>query len=199
MVVVGLTGGIGAGKSTVAALLGRRGAVVVDTDVLAHESLVPGGTAHDAVLARFGTVERARLAQIVFSDPAALADLNAIVHPAVRAAVGERLAQVASTDPSAVVVVVVPLLVETGNAYPTAGVVVVDCPEELALQRLVRDRGMAEVDARRRMAAQATRAERLAAADLVISNDGGPEALEPQVDAAWRWMLGLAAGASASD
>ena len=197
MVVVGLTGGIGAGKSTVAAMLARRGAVVIDTDLVAHEALAPGGRAHDAVLARFGTVQRARLADIVFSDPTALADLNAIVHPAVRAEVGERLARVAATDPSAVVVVVVPLLVETGNAYPTSGVVVVDCPEELAVQRLVRERGMAEADARRRMAAQATRAERLAAADLVIANDGGPESLEVQVDAAWAWMLGLAASRAA--
>ena len=197
MVVVGLTGGIGAGKSTVAAMLARRGAVVVDTDVVAHETLAPGGRARAAVLARFGTVDRRLLADVVFSDPAALADLNAIVHPAVRAEVGERLAEVATADPSAVVVVVVPLLVETGNAYPTAGVVVVDCPEELAVQRLVRERGMAESDARRRMAAQATRAERLAAADLVIANDGGPEALEAQVDAAWDWMRGLEASRAA--
>ena len=193
MVVVGLTGGIGSGKSTVAAMLARRGAVVVDTDAVARAVVEPGGPAHDPVLDRFGTLDRARLADIVFSDPDALADLNALVHPAVREEVGRRLEALASEPAAAdrVVVLVVPLLVETGNRYPTAGVVVVDCPEDLAVRRVVAERGMAEDDVRRRMAAQATRQQRLDAADFVVLNDGTRGDLERQADAAWTWMRGL--------
>ncbi len=196
MLVVGLTGGIGSGKSTVSAMFEARGAVVVDADVLARQVVEPGGSAYAGVVARFGpevvradgTLDRAALAGIVFSDPAALADLNALTHPAVRALIAERVAAEASGD--AVVVLVVPLLAESGR-YPTAAVIVVDCPEEVAVRRLVEHRGMTEDAARRRVAAQATRAVRLALADHVITNDGTLEDLRAEVDHAWHWIESL--------
>ncbi len=193
MLVVGLTGGIGSGKSTVSAMLAERGALVVDTDVVAREVVAPGGPAHDALVARFGPVlaaDRRALAGVVFSDPAALADLNAIVHPAVREEVGRRLAELRARG-AAVVVLAVPLLVETGGAYDVAGVMVVDCPEEVAVRRLVEQRGMEEADVRRRMAVQASREERIAAADLIIHNDVSLDSLAIQADQTWEWIRSL--------
>ena len=189
MLVVGLTGGIGSGKSTVSALLAERGAVIVDADAIHRENMAPGGRVHDAVLARFGTVDRPTLASIVFTDPSALADLNALTHPAVGEVIAERLAAAAATDD--IVVLDIPLLVETRSAYPLAGVVVVDVPEEVAVRRLVEQRGMAEADARARIAAQASREERLAAADFVIDNSGSLEELGEEVDRCWQWMRSL--------
>ncbi len=196
MVVVGLTGGIGSGKSAVSAMLAARGAVVVDADLLARQVLEPGGAAYAGVVERFGpsvvradgTVDRAALADVVFSDPAALADLNALTHPPVKALIAEQLAAVASGD--TVVVLVVPLLVETGQ-YPVVGVMVVDSPEEVAVRRLVEYRGMTEVAARRRLAAQASRADRVAVADHVIRNDGSLDDLAVEVDRAWDWIESL--------
>jgi dephospho-CoA kinase len=197
MLVVGLTGGIGSGKSTVSRLLRERGAVIVDADVAAREVVVPGGPAYQAVVDRFGpgilepggAIDRPALAAIVFSDPAARADLEAITHPAVGVLINEQLAAEAGTDH--VVVLDVPLLVESG---PTRNpLIVVDCPPETAVRRLVEQRHMDEADARRRVAAQASREERLARADLVIDNSGSPESLEHQVDAAWAWIEGLRA------
>ena len=150
--------------------------MVVDTDVVARQVVAPGGAAHDALVRRFGpalAADRRALAGVVFSDPEALADLNAIVHPAVREEVGRRLAELRERDAD-VVVLAVPLLVETGGAYGVAAVVVVDCPEEVAVRRLVEQRGMDEADVRRRMAAQASRDERTAAADVIIHNEGSP-------------------------
>jgi dephospho-CoA kinase len=192
MVVVGLTGGIGSGKSTVAALLAARGAVVVDADLLAREAVAPGTRGLADVVARFGpavlapdgTLDRQALADLVFADPAALADLNAIVHPVVRAAIADRLAAL-DGGPAPLVVLEIPLLVESGRSYGASAVIVVDCPEEVAVRRLVEGRGMDEADARRRMAAQASRADRLAAADLVIDNSGSRDELEREVDRAW--------------
>ena len=189
--MVGLTGGIGSGKSTVAAMLAERGAVVVDADQLAREAVVVGTDGYRAVVDRFGsevvagdgTLDRRALAGVVFDDPAALADLNAIVHPAVRAAIAERVAELAGTD--AVVVLEIPLLVESGLSYGASRVIVVDCPEDVAVGRLGQARGMDEADARRRIAAQVSRAERLAAADVVIDNAGPLDDLGPQVDALW--------------
>lgn len=186
MLVVGLTGGIGSGKSTVAALLAERGAVIVDADAIHRQNMAPGGRVHDAVLARFGTIDRPSLAAIVFNDPEALADLNALTHPAVAAGIVERLAAEAATDH--VVVLDVPLLVESINAYPVAGLIVVDAPPEVALQRLVEQRGMSEADARSRMAAQATREQRLAAADFVIDNRGSLDDLRREIDRCWAWI-----------
>lgn len=188
--MLGLTGGIGAGKSTVARMLAALGAVTIDTDAIARVVVEPGGPAHDAVVQRFGTVDRRRLADLAFTDPAARADLNAIVHPAVEAVVRERLAAEA-VGGTAVAVLEVPLLVEAAWARLVSTVVVVDCPEGMAVQRLVRERGMAEEDVRRRMAAQASRGERLAAADVVLRNDGSLEHLQAQVDELWADLADL--------
>ncbi|WDT54597.1 dephospho-CoA kinase [Streptomyces sp. G7(2002)] len=190
MVKVGLTGGIGAGKSEVSRLLASYGAVIVDADKIAREVVEPGtpGLAAvveefgDGVLASDGTLDRPKLGGIVFSDPEKLKALNAIVHPLV----GARSAELeASAGPDAVVVHDVPLLTENGLAPLYDLVVVVDAAPQTQLDRLVRLRGMAEDEAKSRMAAQATREQRLAVADLVIDNDGPLEALEPQVRAVW--------------
>lgn len=196
MLVVGLTGAIGSGKSTVSAMLAARGAVIVDADVLARQVVEPGGPAYAGVVERFGpaavrpdgTLDRAALAEIVFSDPAALADLNALTHPPVKALIADRLAQEPSGD--AVVVLVVPLLAESGR-YPVAGVLVVDCPEDVAVRRLVEHRGMTEDAARRRLAVQASRPDRLAIADHVVANHGSVDDLAVEVDRAWEWIEGL--------
>lgn len=193
MFVVGLTGGAGAGKSTVAKMLARRGAVVIDADVLAREVVAPGTLGHAAVSARFGrayllpdgTVDRAGLADLVFSDDDARHDLEGIVHPLVREQVEGRLADLRSTD--SVVLLVVPLLIESGR-YTYDRLVVVDAEEEVSTARMIEGRGWTERQARRRLAAQAGRAERRAAADLVIDNSGSLDALIEQVDATWRWM-----------
>jgi len=193
MLVVGLTGGIGSGKSTVSSLLADRGALVVDTDAVARQVVAPGGPAHDALVRRFGpalAADRRALAGVVFSDPEALADLNAIVHPAVRDEVARRLAELRLRG-AEVVVLAVPLLVETGGAYDVAAVVVVDCPEEVAVRRLVEHRGMDEADVRRRMAAQASREQRMAVADVVIHNDATMDDLQAQVDETWEWIQEL--------
>ena len=190
MLVVGLTGGIGSGKSTVAAMLATKGAVVVDADRLAREVVAPGTPGLAQILTRFGpsvvaddgSLDRPALAEVVFEDPAALADLNAIVHPAVRAAIEERLVELRGSG-SGVVVLEIPLLVESGRTYGASALIVVDCPPEVALRRLVEGRGMGEADAHRRMAAQISRADRLAAADIVIDNSGPMEALADEVDA----------------
>ncbi|MDA8309921.1 MAG: dephospho-CoA kinase [Actinomycetota bacterium] len=214
---VGLTGGIGSGKSTVADLLAARGAAVVDADVIAREVVAPGAAAYDAVVARFGreilaadaTVERAALAARVFGDPDALADLNAITHPAIGAALLERLdslERLPAAERPVVAVAVIPLLRRAHvDALALSAVVVVDCPTEVAVRRLVEARGMDEADARARVAAQASREERLALADYVVDNGSGPEHLAAEVDALWGWLKGLVApdrlagGAAAGD
>lgn len=195
MRTVGLTGGIGAGKSTVASMLEARGALVIDADVVARQVVMPGTPAHAALLERFGTVDRGELAAIVFDDPAALADLNSIVHPAVGAAVDELLASPA-TRARAVVVLEVPLLVEVGWDKGDV-VLVVDCPEHVAVARVVAARGMSEDAVRRRMAAQATRDERLARADYVVENAGTLDDLAAEVAALWPKLAGgVVAGGS---
>jgi dephospho-CoA kinase len=191
--VAGLTGGIGSGKSTVSALLASLGAVVIDADIIARQVVEPGTPALTALVERFGAgildsegrLDRPALAAIAFASPESVADLNAITHPAVGAEIARRLEDLADTDD--VVVLDVPLLVE-GGRYPLGLLVVVDCPEEVAVRRLVEERGMDEADVRRRMAAQASRAERLAAADVVIDNSGDLADLEPQVAALWRTL-----------
>lgn len=201
MLVIGLTGGIGSGKSTVSALLAERGAVVVDADAIVHELQAPGTPVFAAMVERFGpdvvaadgTLDRAAVADVAFADPQALADLNAIVHPAVGAEIAERMARLAETDE--VVVLDVPLLVESRGAYPVAGLLVVDVDPEVAVERLVAHRGMREEDVRARMARQASRADRLARADRVIDNSGTPDDLRDQVAGAWRWIEGLRARA----
>jgi len=200
MVVLGLTGGIGSGKSTVARMLLERGAVVVDADAVAREVVVPGSPAHEEVIRRFGrsvvaddgTLDRAGLAALVFADDQARADLNHIVHPAVRDEVLRRLAAAEVADPHAVVVLDIPLLAEVGpDRYPLEGVIVVDMPIDVAVARLRADRGFSEADARARVAAQATRAERRAIGDVVIDNSGDLDHLRSEVEWAWMWIQAL--------
>ncbi len=217
MVRIGLTGGIGTGKSTVAKMLAARGAAVVDADEIAKEIVAPGGAAYDAVVERFGrgvvsgdgTVDRAALASIVFSDPAALDDLNSITHPVIGAMMLARLVSLDGPDagsgaaapgvaaPAAgapgVAVVVVPLLRPAHvDALGLVRVVVVDCPTEVAVARLVEARGMDETDARARIAAQPSREERLALADYVVDNSSTRAHVAAEVDALWKWLVGLA-------
>lgn len=189
---------MGSGKSTVARMLSERGAVVVDADAVARQVTEPGGEAYDGVVARFGPevlhpdggIDRARLADVVFADPAALAHLNSLVHPAVRRVMGERARAETGTDK--VVVFEIPLLVESGPTRPDmAGVIVVDCPVDVAVERVVAQRGMDEAAVRARLAAQATRQQRLDRADFVIDNSGPVEALAGEVDRAWEWIEGL--------
>ena len=188
MVRVGLSGGIGSGKSTVARALARRGAVVIDADVIAREVVEPGEPALAAVIERFGPgvldaagrLDRPKLAALVFDDAAARADLNAIVHPRVAAETARRIAAAPS---DAVVVLDVPLLVEAARSGYDA-VVIVEAPEEVRLERLV-GRGMSSDDARRRMATQASDAERRKVADVILDNAGSEDDLERQIDALW--------------
>ncbi|WP_040336642.1 dephospho-CoA kinase [Candidatus Blastococcus massiliensis] len=190
MLRIGLTGGIGSGKSTVSALLASRGAIVIDADRIAREVVEPGTAGLAAVVEAFGdgvltadgTLDRPALAGVVFADPAARARLDGIIHPLVRETAG-RLTAAAPQD--AVIVNDVPLLVETGQAgsYDLVLVVEVDLPTRLA--RLV-ERGMTEDDARARIDAQATDEQRRAVADVVLDNSGSREQLAEQVDRFWR-------------
>ena len=192
MLRVGLTGGIGSGKSTVARALARRGAVVIDADTIAREVVEPGQPGLAAVVERFGAgvldgdgrLDRPKLAALVFDDAAARADLNAIVHPRVAAETARRIGA-ASSD--AVVVIDVPLLVEAARSGYDL-VVVVEAPEAVRLERLV-GRGMDPDDARKRMGAQATDAERRKVADVVLDNSGTEEDLERQIDALWAQLI----------
>jgi dephospho-CoA kinase len=196
MILVGLTGGIGAGKSTVSAMLAERGAVVIDADAIAREVQQPGSPVLAALAERFGgkviaadgNLDRAAVAAIVFSDPDALADLNRIVHPAIGREVNQRIETELGTDH--VVVLDIPLLAENPRDG-LAATIVVDVPVETAVGRLVRLRGMDEADARARIGRQATREERLAKADRVIDNRGEPDALGEQVDELWVWLQQL--------
>lgn len=190
MDIIALTGGIGAGKSAVADLLRLRGAFVVDADELAREVVARGEPGHDQVVRVFGRevltpggeIDRGKLASVVFADEPARQRLEAIVHPLVEAAARERFA---AAPPGAVCVYELPLLAESPrDRDPWSAVVVVDADDEIRLDRLV-GRGMAEDDARRRMASQVSREQRLALADYVIDNNGTPEALARQVAALW--------------
>ena len=195
MIKVGLTGGIGSGKSEVARLLAEHGAVVVDADALAREALAPGSPGSAAVVEEFGpevlaadgSIDRARLGRLVFADAAGRAALEAIVHPYV----GRRSAELMAAAPAdAVVVYDVPLLVEKGLQDGFDVVVVVDAADETRLRRLVDVRGMPEQDARERMAAQASREARLAVADHVLPNDGDLAELAEQVSRLWAELSG---------
>jgi dephospho-CoA kinase len=189
-VQIGLTGGIGSGKSSVARRLAELGALVIDADLVAREVVEPGTDGLRAVAAEFGAgvldaegrLDRPALAAIVFGDEAARGRLNGILHPRIRARAAERIA---AAPAGTVVVQDVPLLVETGQAGAYDLVLVVEAPPELRVQRLARDRGMPAEQARSRMAAQATDEQRRAAADVVIVNDGTPERLRADVDRFW--------------
>ena len=186
MLVVGLTGGIGAGKSTVARMLAAEGAAVIDVDALGHVVLQPGGKAHDAVLDTFGTVDRRELGAIVFADAAALARLTTISHPAINAELVEVLAGVDAD----VVVLDMAILAESNLGHGVYEVVVtVEAPIELRVARAVA-RGMTEVDVRRRLAAQASEVERRQLAQHVLVNDGTEAHLAAQVAQCWTALTG---------
>lgn len=199
---VGLTGGVGSGKSTVAALLAGHGAVLIDADAIAREVVRAGTSGFDAVVSRFGPavvgadgeLDRAAVAGIVFADPAARADLNAIVHPLVRQRSAELMAAVSAAD---VVVYDVPLLVEGDLAGGFDVVVVVEADVDTRLRRLAR-RGLTDADARARMAAQASDEQRRAVAHEVINNDGTRAELRAEVDELWRRLLVRRDAATAS-
>ena len=193
---MGLTGGLGSGKSTVAALLGEHGAVIIDADVVAREVVRAGTPGFAAVVARFGPgvvgpdgeLDRAALARIVFADGAALDELNAIVHPLV----GSRSAELAAAvPPGAVVVHDIPLLAENGLADRFDTVVVVEADREIRLARLA-ERGLTRAEAEARMAAQATDEQRRAIADEIVRNDGDLDSLARQVDRLWDRLSGSA-------
>ncbi|NDB06574.1 MAG: dephospho-CoA kinase, partial [Acidimicrobiia bacterium] len=182
MILVGLTGGIGSGKSTVSALLAERGAVIIDADAITREVQLPGSPVVKELADRFGaeilaadgSLERQALANIVFTDPEALKALNAIVHPAVGREMNRRLIEQRTTDH--VVILDIPLLTENPREG-LQGRIVVDVPVETQIRRLVAHRGFDEADARARIARQATREERLAGADFVVDNSGTPDDL----------------------
>ena len=196
MILVGLTGGIGSGKSSVSTRLATLGAIVVDADAIVHRLQRPGTDVHAAIVRRFGTdvldgdghLVRPRLAAMVFGDADALADLNAIVHPAVAREMNGEVDAQRSTDN--VVVLDIPLLVENPR-IGLCGTLVVDLDEENAVRRLVEQRGYLADDARARIAKQATRSARRAIADWIIDNSGDRTALQREVAAAWRWMTSL--------
>jgi dephospho-CoA kinase len=197
---IGLTGGIGSGKSEVSKRLSARGAVVIDADKIAREVVEPGTpglarvveTFGEEVLRPDGSLDREKLGSIVFADKEKLAALNAIVHPLV----GERVAQLQNEAPDdAIVVYDVPLLAENGLAKMYDVVIVVDAADEVRIARLAEHRGMAEADAKARIAAQASREDRLAVADIVIPNEGSLEELDARVDEVWSELLERAAQA----
>ncbi len=192
MLTVGLTGNIGAGKSTVAELLVARGAYLVDADKVAREVVEPGAPAYLALVERFGTgildgdgrIDRPKLAESAFQGPESVADLNAIVHPAIGLAMIEGKDAHQGTD--AIVVMDIPLLKEFHRELLALdAVIVVDVSPEVRLERLTTHRGMAEQDVRARMAAQPTRQERLEGADFVIDNSGDAAHLAEEVDKVW--------------
>ena len=191
MLLVGLTGGIGSGKSTVARMLEERGAVVFDADALAREAVEPGTPGHDAIVERFGAnvlapggvLDREALGSIVFADPAARRDLEAIVHPEVRRLLAEGCEAYQGSD--RVVVFSAPLLVETGMNTAFEVLIVVSAPVQTQVERLLRDRAMSEEQVRARIAAQAPLEEKAAVADVIVDNDGTLEDLRDQVDRLW--------------
>jgi dephospho-CoA kinase len=198
MLRVGLTGGIASGKSTVANELARRGAVIIDADELAREVVEPGTPGFAAVVRRFGEgvlrderLDRAALARIVFADPQARRDLERIIHPEVRRRAAEREGALPHT---AVVVHVIPLLVETGKESDFDLCVVVDVDRQTQLARLMARGPMSREEAESRIAAQATREQRLAAADIVIPNVGTLTDLTEQVDDLWSDLISVHAG-----
>ncbi len=204
MIEIGLTGGIGSGKSTVADMLVERGAVLIDADRIVRELQEPGAPVFEAMVERWGnaivaddgSLDRAAVARIVFADEDELKAINDIVHPAVGEAMQSRRDELKETD--AIVVFDIPLLVKPDgdpveDRYShLQGIIVVDVHAELAVERLVTFRGFDADDARGRIANQASREARCAVADVVIDNSGDLDSLGPQVDAAWEWAQSLA-------
>jgi len=196
MILVGLTGGIGSGKSTVSGMLAARGAEIVDADMITRDVQRPGTPVMAKIVERFGSsvidsdgaLLRPALAEIVFSDADALRDLNAIVHPAVAEEINRRVESAKASD--RIVVLDIPLLTENPHKG-LQGKIVVDAPPEIQVDRLVRYRGFSEDDVRARIARQASREERLKGADFVIDNSGAVEDLEPQIERLWQWLSAM--------
>lgn len=203
MLIVGLTGGIGSGKSTVAGLLASHGAEVVDVDALGREIIAPGGAAVAPVLARFGEalrgadggIDRPALAQIVFNDPDELAALNEISHPAINDLLDERIEAIAAAGAAEVVVLDMAVLAEStlgrGTRFPYELVVTVEAPPDVRLERLV-GRGMTADDAKARLTSQATDEQRRDLSKFVIGNGGGPDELADAVAQLWDALRRLA-------
>ena len=196
MILVGLTGGIGSGKSTISSLLEGKGAIIIDADAIVREVQLPGSPVltelaekfGSSVLAADGSLDRQAVANIVFTDPDALKALNAIVHPAVGKEMNRRMIEQRTTDH--VVVLDIPLLTENPREG-LQGKIVVDVPVEVQVDRLVKYRGFDEADARARISRQATREQRLATADFVVDNSGDLADLQPQIDKLWQWLNSL--------
>lgn len=192
---IGLTGGIGSGKSTVANMLADHGAVIIDADAIARELVEPGEPALAELVTEFGprilredgTLNRGELAALAFSDARGTERLNAIMHPLIRA---ESERRIATAGDEAIVVYDMPLLLETGQQEVVDLVVVVDVPEEMQVERAVGQRGLDEADVRRRMQVQVTRSDRLAAADIVIDNSGDLSRTQQEVDRLWQRLTG---------
>jgi dephospho-CoA kinase len=202
MLAVGLTGGIGAGKSTVAELFVGHGAKLVDADLIAREVVAPGGPAYQPLIDRFGpeivdgdgAIDRPKVAALVFGHPDALADLNAITHPAIGTEMIARRDRHAGTDD--IVILDIPLLRPVHRELlDLAAVVVVDTPTELALERLVTLRGMSRDDARARIESQPDRQSRLDGADLVVDNSSDQDHLRSEVDRVWQVLVAMDPGA----
>ena len=205
MIEFGLTGGIGSGKSTVAECLVAKGAVLIDADAIVRELQRPGQPVFEAMVERWGdvivaddgTLDRAAVAGIVFGDEDELKALNDIVHPAVGKAMIERREQLKGSD--TVVINDIPLLVRQDGSSDRpgfeqlAGIIVVDTPADVAIERLVTHRGFSEDDARSRIANQASREDRLAVADFVVDNGGDLADLDAQIDACWAWIRSVVA------
>jgi dephospho-CoA kinase len=199
MLAVGLTGGIGSGKSAVAELLVARGAVLIDADQVAREVVAPGGAAYQALIDRFGTgivapdgtIDRPALAAVAFADDATRADLNAITHPAIGVAMIKARDALEETDD--IVVLAIPLLTaQHRDTVKLRLVVVVDCPTDIALERLLTQRGMDRADAEARIAAQISREERIKDADYVLDNSGDRTQLQVEVSTLWEWLVARA-------
>ncbi len=197
MLVVALTGGIGAGKSSASALLEGKGAVLVDADRVTRELQRAGESGFAAMVETFGDeilgpdgeLDRPKIAAMVFADKDKLTELNLIMFPLIGQAINERI--LANADTDNIVLLDIPLLGASGTAYEVKGTIVVDCPVEVAIDRLVNARGMDREDAARRIAAQITREERLELADFVIDNSGTPDDLLLAVDSCWAWIGSL--------
>jgi len=196
MILIGLTGGIGCGKSEVSRLLEKRGAVVVDADLIVRELQQPGGEIFlrmvemfgEKVLATDGSLDRGAVAKEVFKDAELLKKLNSLIHPVVRRVMNERVENYRATEK--IVILDIPLLVENPREG-LDGVLVVDLDPQIAIDRIVSQRNMTLDDAKSRVAAQSTREQRLAIADHVVDNSGDRDALAIQVDAAWSWITSL--------
>jgi dephospho-CoA kinase len=201
VLAVGLTGGIGSGKSAVADLLVARGADLIDADQVARDVVAPGGPAYQPLIDRFGegilapdgTIDRPALAAVAFADDAARADLNALTHPAIGIAMIEARDALEARDAREgtdhIVVLAIPLLTKAHReTVKLDRVVVVDCPTEIALERLLSQRHMDRADAEARIRAQISREERLEEADFVVDNSGDRAALEAEVARLWEWL-----------